>query len=374
MAYEDRIHLYNEIEKYRSKPLISFFTSLRPNASGQMASDVISEFAKQILEIPSDIEDIDILLVSYGGDPTVAWRIISMLRERFKKISVLIPYAAYSAATLFALGANEIIMHPFSNLGPVDPQLTYKKKGEKNTREQFLFGAEDLRHFLDFVKEDVGISDQDQLERAFELVCKDVGSIPIGVAKRSSYLAISMGEKLLSLHMKDQNKVKAIAESLNKSFYHHGYPLGRKEAKEIGLSVIKPDDKLEKMMWDIWEDIEKEMQCNKPFDPLEIVLSDPTTSKLIGPVPQVQIPTNLPPQLTQQVIQQILQQIKIISVDPIDYELFSASVESVRCKSGFRVKGKISAVRLPDMNIAVNVIKTSSGWKFEKNIKDGELK
>ena len=222
MAYETRIKLYREIEEKRKRPLISYFTSLRPNASAQMASDVISEFAKQIIEIPKTKKEIDILIVSSGGDPTVAWRIISMLRERFEKVGVLVPYAAYSAATLLALGANEIIMHPFSNLGPVDPQLTYVKRGEKGSEEKIQFGAEDLRHFLDFVKTDVGISDQEQLERAFELVCKDVGSIPIGVAKRSSYLALSMGEKLLSLHMDDQSKVKAIAEALNKSFYHHG--------------------------------------------------------------------------------------------------------------------------------------------------------
>ncbi len=372
MAYEDRIKLYEKIEESRGKPLISYFTSLRPNASAQMASDVISEFAKQIIEVPIDKKEIDILIVSNGGDPTVAWRITSMLRERFEKISVLVPYAAYSAATLLALGADEILMHPFSNLGPVDPQLTYIKKGEKDTGEKIQFGAEDLRHFLDFVKEDVGISDQEQLERAFELVCKDVGSIPIGVAKRSSYLALSMGEKLLGLHMKDQNKVKAIAESLNKSFYHHGYPLGRKEAKEIGLSVVEPKEELELLMWEIWQKVEEEMECNKPFDPLEIVLSDKKTSDLIAPVPQVQIPSNLPQSVLQQAINQILQQIQVVPVEPIDYELFLASIEGVRCRSEFRVKGKISAVRLPDMNIAVNVMKTAGGWKFYTNVKEVE--
>ena len=369
MTYDDRIKIYEKIEEKRGRPLISYFTSIRPNASAQMASDVVAEFAKQIMELSKDNTEVDILIVSHGGDPTVAWRIVSMLRERFKRISVLIPYAAYSATTLLALGADEIIMHPFSNLGPVDPQLNYRKKGEKDTEEVIQFGAEDLRHFLDFVKTDVGISDQEQLERAFELVCKDVGSIPIGVAKRSSYLAVSMGEKLLSLHMKDQNKVKAIAESLNTSFYHHGYPLGRKEAKQIGLPVVNPDDELESLMWQIWNDVENEMECNKPFDPLEVVLSNEEASKLIGPVPQVQIPPNLPPEILQQVITKILNQISVVQVEPVDYKLFLASLESVRCRSEVRVEGKISAVRLQDMNIAVNIVKMKGGWKFYKTQK-----
>lgn len=372
MAYGDRIKIYEKIEEKRGRPLISYFTSIRPNASSQMASDVISEFAKQITELSKDTTEVDILIVSNGGDPTVAWRIVSMLRERFEKINVLIPYAAYSAATLLALGADEILMHPFSNLGPVDPQLNYRKKGEKNTEEVIQFGAEDLKHFLDFVKTDVGISDQEQLERAFELVCKDVGSIPIGVAKRSSYLSVSMGEKLLSLHMEDQSGVKVIAESLNTSFYHHGYPLGRKEAKHIGLPVVAPDDELESLMWQIWTDVENEMECNKPFNPLEVVLSNEEASKLIGPVPQVQIPPNLPPEILQKVISQVLSQISVVQVEPVDYELFLASLESVRCRSEFREKMKISAVRLPDMNIAVNIIKVEGGWKFYKAQKSGE--
>lgn len=371
MRYENRIELYSKIEEKRGRPLIAYLTSLRPNASAQIASDVISEFAKQILEISKEQKEIDILIVSYGGDPTVAWRIITMLRERFDKISVLVPYAAYSAATLLALGADEIIMHPFSNLGPVDPQLTYIRKDEKGQQEKLQFGTEDLRHYLEFVKMDVGISDQEQLERAFELVCKDVGSIPIGVAKRSSYLALSMGEKLLSLHMKDQNRVKAIVEALNKSFYHHGYPLGRKEAKEIGLPIVDATEEIENLMWAVWKDIEEEMECTNPFDPLKIILSDKEREKLITTVPQIQIPSNLPPQILQQVINKILSQIGVVQIEPIEYEYLSAVVESVGCRSEYRIKGKISAVRLPDMKIAVNVIKTEYEWKFYKS-KKGE--
>src|SRR5687767_1087206 len=72
-----------------------------------------------LIEIPKGADNLDILIVSNGGDPMVPLRIIGMVRERYKKIAALLPYAAYSAATLLALGADEIVMHPFSNLGPV---------------------------------------------------------------------------------------------------------------------------------------------------------------------------------------------------------------------------------------------------------------
>ena len=333
-----------------------------------MGGDVIPFICKQIENIPDTCRKVDLLIVSNGGDPIVSWRIMSLLRERFDNVAVLLPYQAYSAATLLTLGADEIIMHPFSNLGPVDPQLTYFKPIPGQSEPQKVaFGAEDLRHYIDFVTKDVGISDQEQKERAFQLVCNEVGAIPIGVAKRSSNLGLSLGEKLLKLHIKDdQNKVRAISESLNKSFYHHGYSVGRKEALEIGLPVHSDDNpeihEIEDLIWRIWIDIEAEMECNHSFNPFEIVMTDPTLSAQLRPVPQVQLPANLPPQLLQNVLNQVLQQIQTISTLPVEYELFQATLESIRDRSEYRTHGFINAIRLPDMKIKINVTPTLSNW------------
>jgi hypothetical protein len=369
MAFADRRTLYGEIEHARNRPLIVYVTSSKENASTQIGLDVIPQFTKQLARIPRDATEIDILIVSNGGDPTVSWRIVSLLRERFQRVAALLPFAAFSAATLIALGADEIIMHPFANLGPVDPQLTYRRKvpgqaGQQETVEVVQFGSEDVRHFMDYVREEVGISDQEQLERAFELLCKEVGSIPIGVARRGSQLALSMGEQLLSLHMEDSSKAKAIAETLNRSFYHHGYPLGRKEVEKIGLPLTEPDAALENLLWRVWEDIETEMGCNTPFDPLQIVLSDPTTASLLGPIQQIQLPINLPPQLAQQAYNNVLQQINVVQVNPVDFTMLGATLESPRCRSEFQTSVRISAVRLPDMNFQVGVVKLNQGWTF----------
>src|SRR5689334_11375303 len=106
MSYTDRLEIYQEIETLRQKPLITYVTSTRQSATGVMSSDVISEFTSQLLQIPADKTEIDLLVVSNGGDPTVSWRINSLLRERFEKVSVLLPYSAFSAATLLGLGAD----------------------------------------------------------------------------------------------------------------------------------------------------------------------------------------------------------------------------------------------------------------------------
>ena len=258
MPYRERLALYRDIETFRGRPLICYVTSIRPQASGQIAGDIIPELIKQINEIPGEHREVDFLVISNGGDPIAAARIISLLRERFEKVSVLLPYVAYSAATLLALGADEIVMHPFSNLGPVDPQLVVTRPGQGGGVERIAYGTEDLRNYFAFVRSEVGISDQEEMSNAFELLCKEVGAVPIGIAKRSAHLSLALGEKLLSLHMKDSSQAKAITETLSRSYHHHGYPLGRSEAENIGLPVVRATDELERKLWQVWEDLERE--------------------------------------------------------------------------------------------------------------------
>ena len=145
MSYQTRKTLFEQIENSRQRPLISYVTSIRRNLSGNMAGDSIDQIIAQIQKIPEDKKEIDFLIISNGGDPITALRIISILRERFNKISVLLPYVAYSAATILSLGADEIIMHPYSNLGPVDPQLTISRHADNGQASQLQFSSEDNR-------------------------------------------------------------------------------------------------------------------------------------------------------------------------------------------------------------------------------------
>jgi hypothetical protein len=366
MPYSTRSPLYGQIESQReNNPLIVYATSHRYGAAGQFGADVIPELAKQIQAIPADKKAVDLMVISRGGDPNVAWRIITILRERFEKVNMLVPYEAYSAATLVALGADSIVMHPFANLGPVDPQLVVSKKAaiEGDAASGHIsFGSEDLKYFLSFIKDDVNITDQSELFKAFDWMCKDVGAIPIGIAKRSQHLSQSMANKLLGLHMKEESKIKTIADALNKSFYHHGYPLGRKEAKEIGLPIEYPPPALEKLMWDVWIDLENEMQCKNPFDPIMAAMSDATVSQLLSSIQQIQWPAGITLQNLQQVTQTILQQVNMATIPSVNYKNVIGVVESKGTNSTYLNEGFIQLFRMADMRINGTMTVTSLKW------------
>jgi hypothetical protein len=366
MSLGTRLKLYAAMEKHRGRPLIVFVTGDRQHAQAGIAADAVRELLLQLQELPKEADDLDLLIVSLGGDPTVAWRIVSLIRERVGKFNVLVPQAAYSAATLIALGADEIVMHPHGNLGPTDPQIQApKRKGAEGTADVIRFGSEDLGAFLRFAREEVGLSDQEYLAEAFEKFCEEVGAVPIGVAARSSQLSLSMGEKLLQLHMTEETerqKAQAIAQALTKDFFHHGYPVNRSEAKQIGLKIADSDEGVEKLLWEIWADLSSEMQLRDAFLPMRILHDNPACADLFSAAPQVSIPPNLPADILQQVVNQVLAQTQIKFVPPTDYEKIQAVMESRRCASRFVTKGQIYGSRTPDLQFKVSNVELSQGW------------
>jgi hypothetical protein len=67
--------------------------------------------------------DLDLILHSPGGSAEAAASIVHYLRTRYKHIRAFVPVAAMSAATMWALACDEVVMGKHSQLGPIDPQL-----------------------------------------------------------------------------------------------------------------------------------------------------------------------------------------------------------------------------------------------------------
>src|SRR5207249_4819743 len=123
MAREQRLKLIESIEAARSSKVITYVTSTRKNFEAPMAMDAIRKVYDHLGE-GEKVDNLDLFLHSNGGDGTVPWRLVTLIRERSKKFSVLVPFRAFSAATLTALGADEIVMHPMGMLGPTDATVT----------------------------------------------------------------------------------------------------------------------------------------------------------------------------------------------------------------------------------------------------------
>jgi Serine dehydrogenase proteinase len=75
-----------------------------------------------------------LILVTYGGDASAAYRIARFMQDVFKPFIVFVPGPCKSAGTLLATGAHQLIMLPsLGELGPLDVQL-YKRDELGETR------------------------------------------------------------------------------------------------------------------------------------------------------------------------------------------------------------------------------------------------
>lgn len=359
MTIEHRVKLYRQLESLRGRPVITYITSPRQGAQGNIASDSVNELMYQLDALPSSAKELDFVLVSNGGDPTVAWRLVSLIRERVKKFTVLVPQAAYSAATLVALGADEILMHPHGNLGPTDPQISQRRAKDPNAPTTG-FGSEDLSAFLKFAREEVKLTDQDGLVKVFNAFCEEVGAVAIGVAARSAQLSVNMGEKLLKLHMRadgDNAKARTISEKLTRDFFHHGYPVSRTEAKQIGLPIAENNAPVEKIIWDIWLDVTEDLCLRSVAADTEFILNNPACAPLFGPVPHIFAPmaekhgnaTAIPNQ--------------VIMAPPAPFTRTFAIMESDRIASRFVINGQLFGARMPDLNLRLSKVVEYQGWE-----------
>lgn len=270
---EERFHLIKSLSSQLGYPVICYVTSLRPNLFAEIESGMVPELIKHIDAIEQESRNkIGLFIISNGGDPIVALRIITLLRARFSEIAVIIPFTAYSAATLIALGADEIIMHPYANLGPLDVQLRFQVTQQDGAVSERMLSYEDIIKYFDLAKE-VGITDQKFIDKAFERFTLEFPASFLGFAKRSSQLGLTVAEKLLLMHMKDSGEVRRISEALNSKYYSHGYPVNQKEAEELGLAALVCNKEIQKTIWDMYLSYSDEMGFNEPYDPTVAIFS-----------------------------------------------------------------------------------------------------
>ncbi len=274
-----RIELIKQIQNERNSSLITYLTSTRPGLEVPMNIDIIRYIYDHLEKIKNGHKGktkpkIDLLIHSNGGDGIVPWRLVTLIREYTDDFGVLVPHRAFSAATLTALGANEIIMHPMGMLGPTDPSVSNQFNPVNNKSGLHIpISVEDVIAYIQLIKEDVGINHEDELVQAFNILANQIHPLALGNVRRSISQSRMMASKLLNLHIspKEQHKITEIADNLTSKLFYHGHPINRKEAREqIGLDTVRDAPlELEALMWKLYLEYEDELKLLAPFKPAE---------------------------------------------------------------------------------------------------------
>jgi hypothetical protein len=303
MSRAKRKDLIEKLQVARGNRLvIAYVTSTRPNHEIQIADDAFRVLYDH-LEAGQALakNGVDLFIHSNGGSGTVPWRIVSLIRKYSKNFALLVPSHAFSAATLIALGADKIIMHKMGCLGPIDPSVAniFNPPHPLAPGQLAPISVEDVTAFFRLVKEDVGITHEDQLVQALVALTDKIHPLAVGNVQRHHNQSRLMARKLLRLHMRksEEHEIEQLIDNLKSNLFYHGHPINRKEAKEdLKLKAEEPTADIESMMWGLYLEYEKDMKLAEPFNPLrEMELKAP-------PPPPVPAPLT-----TQQLVQQMMQ-------------------------------------------------------------------
>lgn len=326
MSLETRKMAIEKLQAVRDgRIVIAYVTSCRQGAEGQMGIDAIPFIYEHLRELPDsrDQTRIDLFIHSNGGDGVVPWRLVTLLREFCVELNVLVPHRAFSAATLTALGADSIVMHPMGTLGPTDPSILgpYNPQNPQNPQTNLAVSVEDVASYISLVKDDVGIKSEDALVKAFIALTEKVHPLALGNVKRTTSQGRMLGDKLLR-RRSDQlpaGEINEIMKKLGSELFSHGHPINAKEAREdLGLSFVEEaTSDVSEAMWNLYSEFDEDLKQSEEFNPLrEAIRIHPLTPPLITG------PPGIPPVPTQ----------TLVSLDP----LYFAMIESSNRADAFR--------------------------------------
>lgn len=237
---------------------------LTPEDERLEESDIL-KLLNELKRIDSTKENssIDLLLNSNGGNIYAAYKMVCLLRSKCAGMRVIIPLYAKSAATLMALGGDEVVLAPYSELGPLDAPMEHPMV--EGIRLSALDGVRPLEFLSDFcntlatevlglrIRRGVGLGRKTSIDLALrfagEFVKPIVGKLDplvINMCFRRLQIAERYGRELLTEYMfKDKpNKeelARATIQELVWEYPEHGYAICCKEAKRLNLETIEAE-------------------------------------------------------------------------------------------------------------------------------------
>lgn len=193
-----------------------------------------------ILEEEAPDTDIDLIILSHGGSGETGYRIghtfQGWARRKDKMFRVIIPLYAKSAATILALGANEIVMGLPSEIGPIDPQIP---KYDQQRREWRYIPALAVLDGLKLVSEH--IQKIQAMSRFFEEIVRNenLSLTDLGLLERMRESGKQYAVTLLSEGMElEESEARKVSERLTDYYKYHGHPIDMFEANnDLALKV-----------------------------------------------------------------------------------------------------------------------------------------
>lgn len=248
-----RLKLIGDIEAHTKRKLIVYAADFRKVQRAPVIIDQTDKVGFSDLIEGIQGNPLDVFIHSPGGFAESTEELVKLLRINFDDIRFVVAHSAMSAATMFCLSANTILMDDRSALGPIDPQIQLPfQQGLVSVPAQVIV---------------------DGFEKARQAIAADPNALPVFLPWLNQYGlfvqicqdAISLSEALarewIATYMfprrrKKEELAEKIASYLTNRTIHksHNRRIGISEAIRAGLNVfdMRQDPQLRDLIWQLY--------------------------------------------------------------------------------------------------------------------------
>jgi hypothetical protein len=225
-------------------PVIAYWNNPR---GAVCHNDVVALYS--VLEKLGTHDTVYLFVKSGGGTGQAALRLVSLLRQHCRRLVALVPLDCASAATMIALGCNEIRMGPMAYLTAVDTSLNHALSPVDQHNERVSVSLDELTRIIRLWREEQSQSSENPYKALFQ----HVHPLVIGAVDRAESLSIMLCKQLLAYHIADQAVAERVAQTLNARYPSHTFPILCNEAKSIGLNASPLSAEVNSILLDLNE-------------------------------------------------------------------------------------------------------------------------
>jgi len=262
---DDRISILRKIEERRASNAILYVTGDRPGLETQIHQETYDYFVNILDEI-GVVDKISLILYTRGGNTLAAWSIVNLIRQFCNEFEVIIPNKAQSAGTLISIGAKTIVMTKQATLGPVDPSINTPLNPQINGAPpdaKVPVSVEAVNGFLELAKSNMDNPDANAMKDLIIKLSEEVHPLVLGEVFRSKTQIQMLSKKLLSNSEIEADKIDALVSFLCSESGSHDYTIHRREARNLGLIVEKPDSDFYSEIKALYDDFATELKLTE---------------------------------------------------------------------------------------------------------------
>jgi hypothetical protein len=243
--------------------------------SAEISDSAVDELIQIIRNKNIKRKNAVLILTTYGGSPHAAYRLTRIFQRCYEKFTLFLFGYCKSAGTLIAIGADEIVMSDFAELGPLDIQIL--KNDDLIGRSSGLDLQQSLKQlnihvfevFIDCFVQTLAtgagaITTKTAADIASSVavgllspIAAQIDPLRIGEVSRSVKIAEDYGKRLNS------NREKAI-KALISQYSSHNFVIDSLEAQELFGEVVRHPKNLEILLERI---LYEKVRCPDNSDP-----------------------------------------------------------------------------------------------------------